>query len=246
MEAATEALSPNEEIKVIGRNEVAVKKLKLNHALTLIESTGNEFANEALAMRKLHELTESKTQIKNLAKNLLLESMMKRASELEVKYADTNGNLFPVTTYSEIGQAWKQNASKANASKLYDIMYGHFEKGSIYWREQMEKEIMNKLKIKYSDNTIFCNKETGCVSKIITTAKNEIIKNINRAGLLHHGKRVGISNARGEGKKKKRRKHGVFMDCFVRAPVKKSGSSDSKVRMSRYFLNMWLTFHVLT
>jgi hypothetical protein len=246
MEADTHVISTHVR-KEIGRNELTEKKITKNHALTLVESTGNELTTEALAMKKLHELNESKQQIKNVAKNIISTMIIKRASELDVKYEDTSGNLIPVSSYQDVGMSWKQNTSKRNAVKMFDILFGQFEISSIHWRAHMEKEIMNELKIKYSDNTVFRNKESGCVSKIITLAKNEIIRNINRQGKLFHGKSIGVANPKGTGKKAKRRTPGAFMDSFVRSNgTTETCQSDLKVRMSILFLNMRLPFHVLT
>jgi hypothetical protein len=231
----------------ISRNELRERKMTKNHALTLVESTGNELTTEALAMKKLHELNQVKWQIKKKAKNTIHSIMLKKASELEMKYQDSNGNLIPVSSCKDIGLSWKQDPCRSNAEKMFDIMYGQFEKNSIYWREIMEKEIMDELNLKYIDNTTFRNKESGCVSKIITTAKMEIIKNINRAGLLQHGKTIVLSNPRGTGKKRKRRNPGVFMDCFVRSTGKTETSiSEVEVRMSRLLLNMLFNFHMFT
>ena len=164
-----------------------------------------------------------------------------------MKYEDTSCNLIPVSNYKDIGLCWKQDTSRKNAVKMFDILFGQFEKSSVYWRENMEKEIMSELKIKYSDNTTFRHKESGCVSKLITSAKSEIIKNINRAGLLHHGKTIGVSHRRSDYHKKKRRKPGVFMDHFVRSKgMVETCCSELKVRVSSLFLNMRLPFHALT
>jgi hypothetical protein len=77
----TTSMSNNNELlqikKFISRNEYSEKRMHLSHAMTLVPSTGNQFKREALAMKKLDELTTEKLMIKNRVKQLLYLDMQK-------------------------------------------------------------------------------------------------------------------------------------------------------------------------
>jgi len=222
----------------IGKNQYTEKRMSVKHALTLVQSTGNDLETEALAMKKLQDLRVEKQAIKNKAKQYLYTAILKKASELEMIYKDTAGDSIPVSNHKEISLSWKQDPSDSNAKILFEILFGQFERQSCYWRERMETEIMNELNLKYKeDDTKAHINQTGCVSKLITCAKTEIVKNINRVGKAHHGRSIGIANEKGTGKKSKRRKMGDFMKCFVKTKVKTEPcGSDLKVRKNMYLM----------
>jgi len=211
---------------VIRRNQYSVGPMTVSHATTFVISSGNDYETEALAMSKLEQLNCEKKSIKIKAKQYLLLAIQRKASELRMTYTNSVGDTLPVCNHKDISLSWKQDYTVKNAQNMYELMYGQFETRSIYWRYELEKELMNDLNLEYrADATDSTSTQTGCISKLITAAKTEIIKNMNKIGKNEHGQSIGIANERGKGKKKKRRKMGEFMECFVRG----TGSNTRKV-----------------
>jgi len=224
-------------VREIGRNQYTERRMTLCHAKTLVTYSGNDHETEALAMQKLEELNIEKQSIKNKAKQYFYLEMQRKASQIGMKYKNSSGDVLPVSNYKDIALSWKQDHSDKNAQNMYELMYGQFEKRSPYWRSELEIELMHDLNLKYNaeENDEISN-NTGCISKLITAAKTEVVKTMNSVGKNFHGRSIGIANKRGSGKKKKRRKMGEFMQCFLKGTRNNDQECDFKVRTAYMLL----------
>jgi len=150
---------------------------------------------------------------------------------LQVKYKVNDGEYAVATNLKQLALSWRDDCSKENAGKLWTVLYGQFETHP-YWHADVEREVMEHFGYKYTqsdgeDDSEWSQLSGGCVGFLATQAKTEICKTANRLGKKEHGQCIGISNARGEGSKTKRRKPGVFDSSFVKATG--TGSSDDPI-----------------
>ena len=98
-----------------------------------------------------------------------------------------------------------------NQSRVYDVCFGNFDKDA-YWLELLESNIMRELAISYIEDDKkevrgSGRPEKSSISKCIAVTKNEIVKQIMKAGKKAHGHRIRIRRSVAGGKK---REKGVF------------------------------------
>ena len=91
---------------------------------------------------------------------------------------------FLVENFSEIGHSWKTDGSVENALKINQVIYGIFDASQGY-EYYLEKDIMSKLKLEYSNEI----KGRGCITMMVTRRMADLAKCVmKRASLTHDTK----------------------------------------------------------
>ena len=109
-----------------------------------------------------------------------------------------------VSSWNEIGQAWRNDDSIDTANKLYEIVHATFDDKSGY-EIYMESQIMDRLQLQYKDEGY---KKKGCIARMIITRKSELNKLINKRSESTHQKK--ISSKRTERNNSNRNSKGTF------------------------------------
>jgi len=91
-----------------------------------------------------------------------------------------------VKSWSDIGEAWKNDDSVDTAKKLYEIVHATFDDNSGF-EMYMESKIMNRLELKYNDDSL---RNKGCIARMVMTRKSELNKLINKRTECTHQKKI--------------------------------------------------------
>jgi len=143
-----------------------------------------------------HHNTESKdrdgdiwkTLKKAVAKEIdadLKAMMILRSQEIGLKIKCEEG-VKDVKSWSDIGEAWKNDDSVDTAKKLYEIVHATFDDNSGF-EMYMESKIMNRLELKYNDDSL---RNKGCIARMVMTRKSELNKLINKRTECTHQKKI--------------------------------------------------------
>lgn len=208
-------------VRLISRDRFKVTKMDRSHAFVQLGSLPDRISiqdKEARAVRLLKDIEREKLEVKEAAKELFTIQIIKLAQAKCMTYM-TGGFVLPVASLKDLASSWSQDCSNLNAERLWYVLYGQFEV-TVYWRQDIERQIMSQFHWEYQSRpgeSELNRTSGGCVGKMVTQAKTEIIKNVNRLGKSVHGKRVGVSNKKNEGRKQGRRKMGQFDISFVQS-----------------------------
>jgi len=111
--------------------------------------------------------------------------MILRSQEVGLKVKDQDEEKL-VSSWNEIGEAWRNDDSIDTAKKLYEIIHATFDDKSGY-EIYMESSIMDRLQLKYNEEEGYKNK--GCIARMIITQKSELNKLINKRSEASHQKK---------------------------------------------------------
>jgi hypothetical protein len=174
-----------------------VKRQHLNHKGKHTEANARAFLNAKFGMlvagqstaRMIQAAVDEMDQEKKHITAWATEHVSKMIIEAAQQYNWTC-NQRPVNHIRDIGTALRQTDSNENFDKAYKCLFGIFE-GNKNWASSLEAKYMEQDKLVYSDE---CDEsKKGYVEKIITQAKVDKVKNINKSRGGVHNKRVGIS-----------------------------------------------------
>ena len=147
---------------------------------------------------------------------LLKTSFIKASQEKNISFS-RGGRDVPCTSYLCITKAWKKNPGRKDDFAY--ICRGHFSKN---WELAMDKEVMNKLCVKYANPEEVPKK--CCFSRLCVKRRTEMIKNWNNTGSRTHGKKCHVTRPHIEveaDQKPFRRKEGeyFFSGQTTKSPV---------------------------
>ena len=111
--------------------------------------------------------------------------MILRSQEIGLKIKKDNAEK-EVKSWSDIGEAWKNDDSLDTAKKLYKIVHATFDDYSGF-EVYMENRIMDRLELKYQDDS---PRIKGCIARMIMTRKSELNKLINKRTECTHQKKI--------------------------------------------------------
>ena len=80
---------------------------------------------------------------------------------------------------------WKTDGSVENAHKINRVIYGVFDASQGY-KYYLEKDIMSKLKLEYSDEI----KGRGCIAMMVTRRKADLAKCVMKRTSLTHDTKI--------------------------------------------------------
>jgi hypothetical protein len=124
----------------------------------------------------------------------MVQDVIKR--ECSARQICYQGN--PITKMDQIAKAWAENMTLQE--DLWHCCYGTFAKG-IDWESEYEIKAMEKLKYKSLEDDqaqqVGTNQrgKKGCIAKLATKVKRDIMKNINRKAAKTHGTILGSGSA---------------------------------------------------
>ena len=168
-----------------------------------------------------------------------------------VQFAQKHGISHPTdvtTTVNSIGDlstAWAQDETLAK--EVWHAVFGEFDSWK-NWEIALEDEFMNQYKWEYSG---FANKkrdlrQKGCIAKVMSWQKNQLVKCVNYATGKTHGKKVTVTQppplAKTDEGKQRRRKIGEFHDWSVKQTTVSEHQAkrkmDNKVSVFKFMLLM--------
>ena len=129
--------------------------------------------------------------------------MILRSQEIGLKIKVQDGEK-DVKSWSDIGEAWKNDDSLDTAKKLYEIVHATFEDNSGF-EIYMESKIMDRLELRYNDAS---PRNKGCIARMVMTRKSELNKLINKRTESTHQKK--ISSKRIDKRNGRRQSKGTF------------------------------------
>jgi len=136
----------------------------------------------------------NKDKVKSWARTVLSNKLVVCAQLLKVKGKD--GML--VTDVFGIGESWKHNDSVTNAEKMWNILFGQFDKQH-GWETAMESDFMTEYQWQYKELLLKeeCHdaRNKGCIAKLMSLVKGELVKNVNKRSKKGHDKHLIKSSA---------------------------------------------------
>ena len=163
----TESVAANE-IKVIPKDYFVTKSQQVNKTMKQADSLWGVL----------------KIKVQSLIDSELKDRMVIEAQKLKLKYGKQDQN-FLVENFSEIGKSWKMDGSVENAQKINKIIHGTFDSSQGY-KYYIEKDIMNKLKLKYSPDI----KGRGSIATLITRRKADLAKLVMKRSAMTHDTKI--------------------------------------------------------
>lgn len=206
---------------------LTTSKQTLAHARTVMSPCAPEEGAEK-AKELLEKLQLEKTSVMNLARLLLSEMIVEKARELELQKTPGGAR---VSVIKDVGTCWANDGGLENADKVWTCLYGQFDL-SPSWLEDMEAKVLQQHNWIYDSTTTKGEKNcgpkyTGCISKIITSVRRGLLRNVNNNGRDAHGKHFRIS----EKSREKRRRPGVFLPAVMVVDTNASSTADATVEV---------------
>ena len=183
----------------------------------------------------IEKCTKCKEQIRTWARDRIKLQMVTTAQRVGI----TQHGGSPVTKWSDLLAAWTATYNKNEPppktliTKMYEVLFCSFNKLG-YWNDELEESFLKEFGWTYSDpesidQTQHLGKGKGAkpksnISKIISTCKAEVVKEVNRHARRSHGITVNgkkttkeTKEARKAGKKERKnglvvRQHGEIID----------------------------------
>ena len=135
----------------------------------------------------------------------LKDKMLKEAQKVGLRFGKDDRK-FLVENFSVIGKSWKNDGSIENAKMINQVLYGIFDASQGY-EYYLEKDIMSKLKLEYSDEI----KGRGCIAMMVTRRKADLAKCVMKRASLTHDTKITkqrtSEQAKSEGVRKPKHKY---------------------------------------
>ena len=162
----------------------------------------------------LKEISDLKIQVVKEIKNRLKLRLVKAANEQNLQYYTKDRKQFFVRIYHDIKKSFATDIRRENLKKIFHVCYAQFDLEKD-WILSMEHDILMHFKLKYSseeDMTRYESKigrpSTTSLGKIISIAKNDLVK-----GIIYHGSKIHGIELRV--KHTVKRTPGIFQDDFI-------------------------------
>lgn len=126
-----------------------------------------------------------------------------------------------VQSFRDVILSYKENKSDDHLKKIWEVAFGWFDTNE-GWAKELADRFMKRYKWEYILENIPDKKRTYCVEQQITLIKVELVKYMNRAAKLAHGRQVGISRKGDEITKEtkfEKRKKSVFKVQYITSHV---------------------------
>ena len=176
----------------------------------------------------LDEEVETEYQVREKLKKELKDWSRNRIRQIQYEEAINQG--MNISSWEDIGHSWQHDDSAENQERMFQIMYGVFERDSKWpygktWSSKLEEEFMREYNLRYDRpeplRKASRRRTPAGIEDIIKTERPELNKLLNLRTKMDnsHGKmivaigRVGKSSRQPNGIK---RKKGVFYSEFIR------------------------------
>ena len=188
--------SNSEKKKVIARDLVPKRKVKLVHGALASGSASEEDAEKAMK-----ELQMMKSLIKDRGNNCYKIAMVKRARELHVRCKKNDMDQL-VATFKDLQLSWFQDCSDENAEKVWQCIHGQFDSkpNELTHSELAAKRVMEQLGLAYDEeNAEEWKKEqkkqrkpkarppSSCVEAIMAQCRGHCVRLACKSGRERHG-----------------------------------------------------------
>jgi hypothetical protein len=143
----------------------------------------NEKGKEAELMARIERYRD---KIEGRLKSYIEKEITKECQQRNIRYQGQ-----PIIKLSQVADAWAEDVKLM--SELWQCCFGSFWR-QLDWENSLEEQVMAKMRFKYLDDEKFQKEGTdrrgnkGCVAKLATSAKRDIVKRINRKARKTHGK----------------------------------------------------------
>jgi hypothetical protein len=123
-------------------------------------------------------LDVEREEVREWASDRLRERMLEKALSLNMKFKGSR-----INKHHDIKKSWREDGSDENAKKMYAVMFGDYEEKNAAWSKTMEREFMESNDREYIADKRKGEQERskkGCYEKIITKAKTNVVRLMNR------------------------------------------------------------------
>ena len=202
-----------DDVVLIDRKEVPLKKVTLEHARTVatVGADENEVRNVYL---RIVALKKSIVDYGRSHLQRLLLHHAKNVVQMQVDDKHRCGGKRVVAKYEEIGRSWQEDGSIQNAEKIFQVLYRPFDNDPNMTRK-IAFDYMLQHNISYKSNYMLTARENdGCIAVVIGDVRRELIKTIMGRAKHTHGYRVTITREKCDIERNKRRVPGVFYEWF--------------------------------
>ena len=206
----------HENYYVIGLNQLPVTAVTGNDALKVLGS--HNTSSKVDIEQAMENIKRDKKRVKTWAKAHVQSKIIDEARKRNIL---VKGEV--VVNIPNLCESWATDGSIENGKKIWYVLFGCFDTHH-NWEGELEEKFMTEFKWMYKDIPEDANKRSrrqkGCVAKIISSAKNEIVKLVNEAVSAEkmHGRVITITRPTNLVKQApdKRRIRGCFYDWCIR------------------------------
>ena len=186
---------------IISRN-ITVKKIPVGyfppfgsmitsiHATAELGRLGIEPTTAAIADMMATMLNHRKS-LKSWAQNQIQHMMCNEATHQQVTLCEGKTEKV-VKAYKDITAAFKAAISDADFEKIWQVAFGSFDRKG-RWQKELADTFMSTHGWEYILDNVPSNKRTYCVEQQVSQIKVDLIKGLNDAAQLTHGRQVRIS-----------------------------------------------------
>ena len=173
-------------------------------------------------------MQDIKQNCRDMAKYDIENMMLKETFHQKVTFQTDKGEKQnPVKTIQQLKKAITQNNSLEFFEKLFNILYGVFDK-EINWSRRLEKQFMDRYCYKYSEKSKSKHgqRDKGCFEILVNDVKTQIVKEFQRHGKTSsHGLFLTMKIKLRKGKRVQRRK-GTFYPEMVKGDIRQMQTKD--------------------
>jgi hypothetical protein len=183
---------PAEQRKLIDRNELPHKALNREHIVSLLGAASMRSSDqERLIATKTHFVVDTKKDVRGFAgmhvKHLMLEVAVARNMLVD-------GSV--VNSFRQLLHSWsREQPTQQQCETIFHITYGWFDQHRT-WNYDMESQYLHGRNMMYTDEAadnfeeLDSNLKMGCIARLCAEVKNDIVRQIRKAGLNTHGIKV--------------------------------------------------------
>lgn len=181
-----------EQRKLIDRNELPHKALKREHIVSLLGAASMRSNDqERLIATKTSFVVDTKKDVRGFAgmhiRHLMLEVAVGRNML-------THGNV--VNSFRQLLTSWsREPPTQQQCGTIFHITFGWFDQHRT-WNYDMESKYLHARNIMYTDEAadnfeeLDSNLKMGCIARLCAEVKNDVVRQIRKAGLATHGVKV--------------------------------------------------------
>ena len=177
--------------------------------------------------------------LKSWARNQIQHMMCNEATHQQVTLCEGKTEKV-VKAYKDITAAFKAAISDADFEKIWQVAFGFFDRKG-RWQKELADTFMSTHRWEYILDNVPSKKRTYCVEQQISQIKVDLIKCLNDAAKLTHGRQVRISRFPAqitEKTKYEKRTKAVFRPQYIASHV-------STILILSLFVDSALTTNIL-
>ena len=188
-------------------------KVTANHASAELGRSGIH-PTPQLINKTIEEIVAARGAVKAWARHQLQQMMFVEATRQGLTHGPRKAK---VKSMKDIMAAFREDGSEAQLQQIWEVAFGTFDRNP-GWAKKLADEFMSDRGWMYITENLPANKKKYCVEQEISLIKVELVKGLNKAVALTHGKTVRISRFKEEiteETKYEKRKKSVFQVKYI-------------------------------